>query len=92
MAGKYLHIGFNWVGPPKIKDLEPVIGLYSVDWMRYGVSGWIIYTIYEIPNLVAGLRPYLGPNDQMIIFEVARPGEGNGWMPKWIWDWMNKTR
>jgi hypothetical protein len=92
MAGKYFHIGFNWVGIPKLKELEPVIGVYAVDWIRYGAAGWIVYTYYEMQNLTAALQPLLGPNDHMLIFEIVTPAVSNGWMPKWVWDWLTKFR
>jgi hypothetical protein len=92
MANKYLHVGFNWVGTPKTNDLESVFYACGSDWLRYSISGWIVYTAYSISEVVDIIKPHIGPNDHMIIFEVTSLGQSNGWMPKWVWDWVNKVR
>lgn len=41
--GRYLHFGFKFKGPPKIKELEPLFNLAS-DWLRYAPNCWIVWT------------------------------------------------
>ena len=88
---KFLHVGFHWQGPPKITELEPVFGK-AFDWVRYSGNCWIIYTNTDIPTWVARVREHMGPNDNVIICELANIRSSDGWMPKWIWDWVNKSR
>jgi hypothetical protein len=37
------------------------------------------------------LRAYLSSTDQFYIVKIDLT-EHQGWMPKWIWDWLNKDR
>lgn len=86
----FLHIGFNWVGAPKIDELESVFNL-AVDWVRYAPDCWIVWTSSSPQKWYARLKPHLEPGDNVFICEL-RIENRSGWLPKWVWKWINKDR
>jgi len=90
---KFLHIGFAWVGQPKTKALEPLFNRHALDWVRYASNCWIVWTNENPGSWFDRIKPHLGPNDQLLISELDRNiGTSQGWMPAFIWDWINKSR
>ena len=84
---KFLHVGFNFAGPLKIKELEPAFSSVG-DWLRYSSSCWIIWTERSAQDVFSALKPYLVNDDQFLIVEINMY-ERNGWLPEWVWGWMN---
>jgi len=91
MANKFLHIGINFAGASKTNELEPAILQICDDWLRYSANNWIIWTSRSANDCAIHLRAFLSPNDQFYIAKLDL-SEHQGWMPKWIWDWINKPR
>ncbi len=88
--GKFLHIAFNFRGPTKVSELEPIFNV-AVDWLRYAPNCWIVWTTSDAGKWFSRLKPKLGPDDTMLIIRVD-PNERNGWLPKWIWEWLQQKR
>jgi hypothetical protein len=88
---KFLHITVAFAEVPKIKELEPAITTVCDDWLRYSATTWIIWTGRSANDIAMHLRAYLAPNDQFYIVKIDL-SEQQGWLPKWIWDWLNKNR
>jgi len=88
--GKFLHIAFNFRGPTKVQELEPIFN-QGVDWVRYAPNCWIVWTTSNAETWYSRLKPSLGPNDTMLIIRVDR-SERHGWLPKWIWEWLDRVR
>ncbi len=87
---RLIHVGFNFSGPPKVKELEPVFN-YATDWLRYAPNCWILWTTSPLDVWYARLKPCLGPGDEVIIYRID-PKERHGWAQKWIWEWLDKKR
>ena len=87
---KFLHIGFNWSGEPKITELKPIFDL-AIDWIHYAPNCWIVWTSSDPAKWYERLKPHLGTNDHMFICAVDMKTR-NGWLPKSTWAWIDKTR
>jgi hypothetical protein len=93
MEKRYFQITFHFSGPIVAKVLEPTFYSLADDWIRYSSNCWIAYSAKDPADWFNALKPLLGPNDQMLILELKKnQGVLQGWLPKWIWDWLNKRR
>jgi hypothetical protein len=90
MAKRYLQITFGWTGTPKTKELEPVFNK-AVDWMRLTNSSWIVWTSSTPRRWHERIKPFLRTTDSVFIVEI-NPSERFGQLPKWQWEWFQKTR
>ncbi len=88
--GRFLHIAFNFDGPPLVKELEPTFNL-AVDWVRYAPNCWIVYTTSTPMQWHQRLKPKVKPKDQFLIVEI-NSRERYGWLQPWIWEWLSKQR
>ena len=93
-AMRYLHIGINWIGPPRTDDVKRLIDDSSVtaDWFSYSNNCWIIYTPFTAVQWSIYLHHVIGGEDQLIILEVTNLPAIGGWLPQWAWDWFSKDR
>ncbi len=87
---RLLHVGFNFSGPPKIKELEKVFDS-ALDWIRYAPNCWILWTTSSAGTWYERIKPHLGRNDKFIIYRLD-PRERHGWHEEWIWERLDKTR
>jgi hypothetical protein len=84
---RFIHIGFNFNGPILTTALEPAM-MQLGDWIRYSASCWIVWTNYQ-PHVIADhIKNYVGPNDHYLVVALDMTAH-QGWMPKWVWDWIN---
>ena len=90
MPGQFLHVSFGWKDAPKIQDLVPVFNK-AVDWARYAPNCWILWTTSSAEVWFERLKPHLGPHDHMFICRLDMT-DRQGWLPKWVWDWLDKAR
>lgn len=88
--GQYLQITFEFKGPPKIKELEPVFN-DAIDWARIAPNVWIVWTTSTAEKWYQRLKPKLGSEDIFYIFHIDNSIR-NGWGQKWIWEWLDKKR
>lgn len=89
---KYFHIGIYFAEVTLDKELEYIFNNYSDDWIRYASNCWIIYTKHTSEEILNLLRNYLSSRDQVLILEVVKNQQLSGWLPQWIWSWLNKER
>lgn len=90
MSKHFLHIGFNWNETPKIKEIKPIFDK-ALDWVRYAPNCWLVWTSSTPQVWYERLMPYLGENDHVFICAVDISLR-QGWLPKWIWEWIRKER
>jgi hypothetical protein len=88
---RYLHLGITFAGIPKSKELEPLITTLSGDWVRYGFNTWVLWTPLSATSVANSVRAALGAADQLLVVSVDIR-EKDGWLPEWIWNWLNKPR
>ena len=88
---RFLHVGINFLGEPKFSALEPVINSIADDWIRYGGNCWILWTSKTPEQCSNVLRAHL-TGDQFLVLPIDRTDQAQGWMPQWIWDWINRSR
>lgn len=91
MARKFLHIGFVFTGPPRVKDLEPVFDASGDDWMRYSASNWIVWTERSAAQWYSIISPHIALSEQVLIIGVDM-NERYGWLTRSLWDWMDVRR
>ncbi len=94
MGRRYLHIGIGYSGPawrdPAV--LEPTIRSFSIDWLRYTTSTWIILTEVPTQVITERLKAVLSSDDIFMITELNMREMAYGVMPTWVWDWMNRNQ
>ena len=88
---RLVHIGFNFEDTdPPIEELEKTLGK-TKDWLRYGYQGWIIYTGLELDELRDRIRNTAGL-DNTVSFFLTEFKYYSGYMPDWVWKWLQKDR
>lgn len=94
MAKKYVHIGINWIGPPKTEEIHQLVMAPNAaeDWIKYGGNSWIVYSQYDQNAWAEYLRPHIRTADTLLIYEIVNLHQSAGWAPKWLWDWINRPR
>jgi len=90
MSNRFLHIGFKWDGNPKITELKPVFD-NAIDWVRYAPNCWIVWTSSDPQKWYDRIKPHLGNDDHVLICALDLTIR-QGWLPKTVWDWINKPR
>ena len=91
MAYKFLHIGFVFMGPPRIADMEPLFKATGDGWMRYSPSNWIVWTERSAAEWYSIVSPHIAPNEQVLIVGVDM-NERHGWLTQTLWDWIDARR
>lgn len=90
---RFLHIGFVWTWRVKAKELEPIFGGHSFDWVRYSPNCWIVWTDQTPDYWFDVLQPHLGAKDQVLIAELHQPLlNSRGWLSEFVWEWINRPR
>jgi hypothetical protein len=84
----FLHISFDFSGPPKIKELKPVFDK-ALDWYRYTSNCWIVWSTNDAERWYARLKPLLDDGDTMLIipFEFSPM---TGFASQDSWDFFAK--
>ena len=85
---RFVHVGFSFPGPPKMRDLEPVFTQLSQDWLRYSSTNWILWTDKSLEEIMAGVNPHLDDPDQVFMVPFDLSTQVLGIISPWIWDWM----
>lgn len=71
--------------------MKPVFDHFADDWMRYAPNCWIVWTDRPPTDFYYAIHPRLKPKDSMLIVGLNMD-ERSGWLPRWIWDWIDKKR
>jgi hypothetical protein len=91
VAATFLHVGFNFEErPEKVKGLIPIFN-EAIDWVRYAPNSWILWTDKTPLEWYNLLKPHVHRDDSIFIC-VIDIKQRSGWLPKVIWDWINKPR
>jgi hypothetical protein len=85
---RFFNVGFYFPGVPKILDLEPAFRATGDDWIRYSALSWIIWTNKTAPQIYEYIRPYIDPQDQVLIAPLDF-GQCFGMLSPAIWNWIN---
>ena len=89
---KYLHITFNYVGHKGMMGkVQPIISQYAVDWLRYAPYCWIVYTSDSPYTWVERLRPLMGADENVLIFELNYSNY-YGWTSDLVRKWLHTPR
>ena len=93
MPGKYFHIGFSFRGEPgtQLDPLQKAIEAGSVDWVRYGMHCWVVYSPGTPEQWTDYLRKTVHNDDYIFICELNLANKA-GWLPQFVWEWLNRTR
>jgi hypothetical protein len=91
MSAKFLHISFNFEGrAAPYGAIEKTINT-ATDWVRYTPNCYILYTTASVQKWYERLRKNLHEDDSIFIVEIVISNR-QGWMPKYVWTWINKDR
>jgi hypothetical protein len=88
-----LHIGFHFQAPfPNVKIIEGVVSTYSVDWVRYSTHCYLIVTDHHPTVIQKALLAIPNMDSSFLMVCAVDPTITNidGYLPQWIWDWVNK--
>jgi hypothetical protein len=88
---QFLHVTFLWNERVKTDELKPTFDL-ALDWIRYAPNCWILRTNTDLNIWVERFKPFLGVGDKFIVIEITEINKSQGWMQKFVWDWINKPR
>jgi hypothetical protein len=91
MAHKYLHVTLLFSGPRPPENMLVAAFSLADDWLKYANDCWIIWTARPASDWFYIFKNILGPNDMMLIVGLDMQ-ERNGWMPQWIWEWIDRKR
>jgi hypothetical protein len=87
---QYLHVGFKWKERPEPEKLKSAFDR-AIDWVNYSPDCWIIWTSSD-PNVWWGrLKPLVEGKGHVFICKIDINVK-QGWLPKNIWEWINKER
>jgi hypothetical protein len=89
---RFIHVGFNFTGVAPIAELEKVFGS-SIDWLRYENHCWLLYSTTELSIWRDRIHncPGILPADSFFLSEFSESSY-TGYMHKWVWDWLSKSR
>lgn len=88
---RYVHVSIGFNSEVKTKELEPFVAGVSGDWLRYNSTNWILWTAHTTTQCADHIRRGLSPLDHILAIGLDIHDKG-GWLPSWIWDWLNKDR
>ncbi|MCZ7358136.1 MAG: hypothetical protein O8C66_09470 [Candidatus Methanoperedens sp.] len=89
MSAQFLHISFNFNSDIDQKALKKKFDK-ALDWIQYLPNCWIVKTSRGAQKWYERLKPLLGPKDHIFICKLDL-SERQGWLPKWIWEWIQKN-
>jgi hypothetical protein len=86
----FLQVGFNWKKErPDMVKMETELTNIGIDWLRYAPNCWIIHTDANSKAWFDYLKKFLTGNEDHLLICRLNTDDFNGWMPKWVWDWIN---
>jgi hypothetical protein len=91
MPGRFLHVTLTFSGASKNREFEDLFSRISQDWIRYAPNCWILFADRTATDVYYFMKIYASPDDQFLILGIDM-NERNGWLPAWIWEWIDKKR
>ena len=92
----YLHLSFHFYGPVSQQLVDKIAEAINSadDWLRYSNNCWILWTSHSPEDWYNRLIliPELKPHSIFIVRVDISPQNRSGQFPRWIWDWINKSR
>lgn len=88
----FFHIGINAASSTTQPErIDAVVNSAADDWMRYSQFCWIVWTSLSAQQLFDQLRPCVSLSDSILIARID-PRDRAGYLPKWAWEWLDRTR
>lgn len=88
MAHRFVQVSFMFADRLKLQELEPVFTAIGDDWVRISALSWVLWTNKPAAHIFTLLRPYMSPQDQVLISALSN-NDLFGFMSPWIWAWFN---
>lgn len=88
---KYLNVSFESATSPKFDDLRSLFDAGADDWIRYSPTCWMLYTKKSADDWFDKIEPLLSKKDTVFVCALDFTDK-QGWLPQWVWDWMNTKR
>ena len=91
----FYHIGFFFEKGTTAENLvsvQDVLEKVAFDWVRYGNSSWLVYSNATADSLYIPFREIVLGKDQFLILPIDITRHFQGYLSKWIWDWIRIDR
>lgn len=88
---RFLHVSYTPSPSIDISVFEKLFGK-AADWARYASNCWIIYTGIGADVWRDRIRKVSGMENANILIIELDPGPSAGYLPEWMWEWLNKPR
>lgn len=89
-VAQFLHVSFNFKSEVNKDALKKQFDL-ALDWAHYMPNCWLLYTTSDPDTWYSRLKSLLSDQDHLFIVKIDKSVR-NGWLPKWVWEWLNKQR
>jgi hypothetical protein len=73
--------------PPRYEAIKTTIEGAATEFRRPLYSQWLVVTNEGVDEWGTRLRPFLSPEDRLLIVRIT--GRSNGWLPEDLWTWIN---
>jgi hypothetical protein len=91
VPARFVHVGFSFSGQePPAAELEAIFST-AMDWVRYDVHCWILYTTTELETWRDKIRssPAIKAQDSFFLCDFTAY---SGYQHKLVWDFLDKAR
>jgi hypothetical protein len=88
---KFLLVTFNFKDrAPPTEELTEVFNK-AVDWVTYAPNCWLLWTTTDEKTWYQRLKRVIHEKDNIFVVEINLKNRA-GWLPKSVWEWINKER
>jgi hypothetical protein len=91
---RFIHVGLAFDRPGIVEALKQTFES-ALDWCRYDLHCWILYTTTDINTWRDRIRntPGITDDDAFFLCEFKITDNGySGYMHDWVWTWLQKDR
>lgn len=88
---RFYHVGLNWRTAPRHIAVDAALNVLAPDWARYSPTAWLVWTDLTAQQLAQKILP-ICPGDDLLVVPIEPGSNYSGWMPTWIWAWLQRPR
>lgn len=93
MTYRLLHISIGSVfGVFNHSAIQSRLDDLGKDWLNYNANCWLLWTNKSPITISEMIAVHLNPADQILVLGVNSQDLPTGFMPQWVWDWINRPR
>jgi hypothetical protein len=88
----YYHVGFTLPAEVPAQAVQDAIEQKCIDWLRYATNCYVVWTNVEAATLAGSILSVPGMSHTYFFIIKLDMSDGFGWLPQWIWEWLNRDR